>query len=70
MKSKLLLTILSISLSIQFLHANWTYRRTIEILPADKVDVSSLGTENEPIVPTTYALHQNYPNPFNPITTV
>ncbi len=38
--------------------------------PDDAVDVSSLGTENEPMVPTTYALHQNYPNPFNPETVV
>ncbi|MFQ6613368.1 MAG: FlgD immunoglobulin-like domain containing protein, partial [Fidelibacterota bacterium] len=40
------------------------------ISPDDAVDVSSLGTESEPIVPTTYALHQNYPNPFNPETVI
>ncbi len=32
--------------------------------------VSGVATEDEPGVPTEFALDQNYPNPFNPSTTI
>ena len=41
----------------------------------DSVELIVNGTENvsandDPLLPTDYALYQNYPNPFNPTTTI
>src|SRR5690606_2911928 len=33
-------------------------------------DVTSVGSEGNPTLPTTHTLWQNYPNPFNPETVI
>jgi len=32
--------------------------------------IIQVGTVEDGVIPTQFALHQNYPNPFNPITTI
>jgi immune inhibitor A len=57
-----------------------TYSNSISTSPGGgdlniraRVKMQQIGTavsDNEAIIPNTFALHQNYPNPFNPATTI
>lgn len=45
-------------------------KETKEVLQGAKYRITTVGVEDEKLIPLSFNLKQNYPNPFNPSTTI